>query len=474
MSSADIFSMLQSISDRLTNIESSLGTVPGKAASGASSAGSSDGSTGSNAEELSRSIKSFDTYCDTFLTPFVAACDKLGGDAQKGGYIIKAAWTEMRSFLLMASKCKEPAQTALPGHLAGIASKMKELSGAIQRNEWEKHMKTLSEGASCLNWLMIKPAPRDFIESYIGGSDYWANNIRKEFRTTNPDQMSFCDTFKVLLIELMAYVKEHHSTGVAWNAQGIDASTYDASAVSSSTPSSAAPVVSPAAATVSKDGSGVALFAALNKGGAITSGLKTVTKDMQTWRSEYKGGDAPMPIPVAPVVTKRPTADVVKGPPKLEFQAATSKWVVENQTDAGGVLEVKVTDKKESVYIYGCVGATISIMGKCKSIVVDGCKKTKVLFDTAMASCEVVNCQRMQIQCREKVAAVAIDKTDGIIVFLPTSSLDTEIVASKSSEMNLSWPDANGDLIEKPIPEQYKHRVKGNGVTAEISDLYTH
>ena len=473
MSSADIFSMLQSISDRLTNIECSLGTVPGKASPRASSAGSSGGSTGSSTEELSRSIKGFDAYCDTFLTPFVAACDKLGGDAQKGGYIIKAAWAEMRSFLLMASKCKEPAQTALPNLLVGIANKMKELSGAIQRNEWEKHMKTLSEGASCLNWLMIKPAPRDFIESYIGGSDYWANNIRKEYRTTNPDQLSFCDTFKVLLIELMAYVKEHHSTGVAWNAQGIDVTAFDAASAVSSTPPSA-PQAAPVAAAVSKGGSGVALFAALNKGGAITSGLKTVTKEMQTWRSEYKGGDAQMPIPVAPVVTKRPTADVVKGPPKLEFQAATSKWVVENQTDAAGVLEVKVTDKKESVYIYGCVGASISITGKCKSIVVDGCKKTKVLFDTAMASCEVVNCQRMQIQCREKVAAVAIDKTDGIIVFLPTTSLDTEIVASKSSEMNLSWPDANGDLIEKPIPEQYKHRVKGNGVTAEISDLYTH
>ena len=66
---------------------------------------------------------------------------------------------------------------------------------------------------------------------------------------------------------------------------------------------------------------------------------------------------------------------------------------------------------------------TIDIKGKCKSIVVDGCKKTKVLFDTAMASCEVINCSRMQIQCRQKVAAVAIDKTDGIIVFLPATSL---------------------------------------------------
>lgn len=54
------------------------------------------------------------------------------------------------------------------------------------------------------------------------------------------------------------------------------------------------------------------------------------------------------------------------------------------------------------------------------------------------------------------------------------SSTDTEIVASKSSEMNLSWPDAKGDMMERPIPEQYKHHIKGLSVTAEVSDLYTH
>jgi hypothetical protein len=69
--------------------------------------------------------------------------------------------------------------------------------------------------------LVVKPAPRDFIESFVGGADYWANNIRKEFRTTNPDQIAFCDTFKALLIELMAYVKEHHATGVQWNPKGF-------------------------------------------------------------------------------------------------------------------------------------------------------------------------------------------------------------------------------------------------------------
>jgi hypothetical protein len=47
------------------------------------------------------------------------------------------------------------------------------------------------------------------------------------------------------------------------------------------------------------------------------------------------------------------------------------------------------------------------------------------------------------------------------------------VVASKSSEMNLSWIGSDGEPVEKPIPEQYVHRISAEGsVTANVSDLY--
>lgn len=291
----------------------------------------------------------------------------------------------------------------------------------------------------------------------------------------------FCDSFKALIVNLMGYVKEHHRTGVSWNNRsGIDVSEYKTNDSKNTAQPIAVAVAAPAAAAPAKAAavasSGAGLFSELNKGGDITSGLKKVTKDMQTWRAEYNGGGAP-PVTSAPkkVVTStqavKATSQVVKTP-KFEFQSGGNKWVVEYQVE--GTINVEINDKKETVYIYGCSGCTVDIKGKCKSVIMDGCKKIKVYFDNAMASCEVVNCQRMQVHCREIVAAVAIDKTDGIVVFLPKSSLSTEIVASKSSEMNLTWPDENGDWIEKPIPEQYVHRIKDNAITADVSDLYTH
>lgn len=462
--SADLVPILEVISSRLAAIEQHLGLQ----------SGSSD----AQSVAIPPSIKALDDYCLSSVVPFTTACLKLGGDADKVGKLVTEAFSELRGFLLIASACKEPPQADLNGLLSGMATKVKAISAAVNRNEWEKHTKTVSEGIGCLNWVVIKPAPVDFIDSFVGGSDYWANNIRREYRTTNPDQIAFCDSFKTLLLDLKAYVKMFHTTGTSWNPRGVELAAYKANpdASTSTNVSSSSPAVSAATSVISSAASNtkvptVDLFAALNKGGNITSGLKTVTKDQQTWRAEYKAETTTPAVKAVPTAKAAPVKETVKGTPKLEFLPVPNKWLVEYQT---GSVTVTIGSIKETVYILGCIDATVVITGKCKSVIADTCKKTKVVFDNVMASCEVVNCQRMHIQCMEKVSSVAIDKTDGIIVQLPLSSLDSTIVASKSSEMNIQWPDTNGDIIERPIPEQYVHRIKDMSITAEVSDLYGH
>lgn len=164
----------------------------------------------------------------------------------------------------------------------------------------------------------------------------------------------------------------------------------------------------------------------------------------------------------------------MKGTPKVEFIPAQNKWYVQYQSAVNGEVVVTIGDKKESVYILGCLNANIRIVGKCTGVIIDNCKKCKLNFDVVMAAVEVVNSQRIHVTCNEKVSSVAIDKTDGIIITLPQSSMDTEILSAKSSEMNVQWYDAAGELIERPIPEQYVHKIVGTTITAQISDLYAH
>jgi adenylyl cyclase-associated protein len=134
MSNAEILPILQSIEKRLAAIESKMGVT----------VSSNDSSTGTGAgEDLPRQIKAFDDYCLRCLDPFVSACTKLGGDVEKGGKLVAALWNEKRTFFLMASKCKEPANIA--STLTVMSSKLKELGNLVQKNDFENHMKTLSE-----------------------------------------------------------------------------------------------------------------------------------------------------------------------------------------------------------------------------------------------------------------------------------------------------------------------------------------
>lgn len=226
-----------------------------------------------------------------------------------------------------------------------------------------------------------------------------------------------------------------------------------------------------------------ALADALAAKGNATAGLKTVTKDMQTWRADYKGGDKPAPgpkVPKAPVV--KPST-IIKGPPKFEFLKMGMKWLVENQGKDNGVITVTMDPKdgvKHTVYICQCDGATIDIKGKCKGVAIDGCGKTQVLMDSAISSLEVVNSKRMQCQVRGVVPSIAIDKTDGMMTYLSKESMTvTTFTTSKSSEMNISYPGPGDDMLEQCIPEQFVQKLvfKDDGtatVSSSVSDLYSH
>lgn len=46
----------------------------------------------------------------------------------------------------------------------------------------------------CVSWVAMYPPaglPKDMVEPTIGGSDYWANKVRMQYRKTNPEQVSF-------------------------------------------------------------------------------------------------------------------------------------------------------------------------------------------------------------------------------------------------------------------------------------------
>ena len=123
---------------------------------------------------------------------------------------------------------------------------------------------------------------------------------------------------------------------------------------------------------------------------------------------------------------------------------------------------------------YKCENATIQIKGKMKSVILDACTKTNLVFDTAISSCEIVNCKSVQIQSIDVCPSIAIDKTDGCLVYLSKEGVSaTSFVTSKSTEMNVSWEDEkSGEQVECPIPEQFVHKLVNGVIVSDVSDLY--
>ncbi|CAM9249597.1 unnamed protein product, partial [Phaeothamnion confervicola] len=456
--------VLDGLEARLQAVETAVGKPGGavKAATGASSA------------QVAPYIAAFDEYCASSLDPFLAACGTLGGGGAALGDIVKRAWAAQREFLVMASQCKKPDQATITNKLAPLMAAMNDAAAAVKQDDWENHAKAVKEGLACMSWVAVSPPalPKNIVECAVEGIEYWANKIRVQYKKTAPEQIAFCDTLKGLLTGLQAYVVAHHVTGVEWKkVGGADAASFSGGAI----PAAAAavtPIVASAAPAKPASAPAVGLgniLGELGKGLAITGGLKAVSRDQQTWRPEYKapeGTPAPVAKPAAAAAAPKPAAKgaATKGTPRVEFLQAGLKWVVENQGPAEGLVTVEVTDKKHQVYIYGCADATIDIKGKCKSVAVDSCKKTRILMDSALASVETVNCQRLQLQVRGSVPSVAIDKTDGFLIYLSNEGLATTFTTSKSSEMNVSFPRPgagdDADLIEMPIPEQFVHTIK--------------
>jgi adenylyl cyclase-associated protein len=273
----------------------------------------------------------------------------------------------------------------------------------------------------------------------------------REFKGKDETQVAWTNAWNGFLDGLVPYIKKFHTTGLAWNPRGGDAAVPKAAAAPKPAP---APKASPAAGGGPAK-AGAALFSELNKGGAITSGLKKVARADTNKDKKISGKvevkETPKKAVAAP---KKPAVCELRG----------NKWCVEWQFNPASPVVVKTTGKNQTVYIYKCEGAVIIVEGKVNSIAVDGCKKTGIVFDELVATCEVMNCQSVKVQVKEKVPAIAVDKTAGILIYLPKTSLETEIVTATSSEMNVIIPNPSGkeedDPVELPIPEQFKTVVK--------------
>lgn len=175
--------------------------------------------------------------------------------------------------------------------------------------------------------------------------------------STRRDQkhVDWVNSYTSLLQALKEYVVKHHKMGVVWNAKGIDArealKLSSGPVASTPAPSGGAPppppppppgpppvlnVDSPSASKPAGGDMG-SVFAELNRGTDVTSGLRKVDKSQMTHKNPELRASSTVPArpsssgslrgkSPAPPHKNKPAHLTTKKPPKMELDG--SKWLI--------------------------------------------------------------------------------------------------------------------------------------------------
>lgn len=481
---------MEQLVNRLEAVTARLESVAARGGSGPAS-----GEAECDLDHVAPSVAAFDVIVSGSLAKFLASSDKIGGDVKTQGDMVKAGFSAQRDFLVKVSKCKEPSKDALQSVLKPTADKISDIQSFREKHRsspFFNHLSAISESIPALGWVMVSPAPGPYIREMCDAGQFYTNRVLKDFKEKDIVHGDWVKAWLATLTELQAYVKEYYTTGIQWNKQGVDVSAIAGKPSLGAKPSHGGgappppppgppppplPVdVAPAAPSEGSDESRNALFAELNKGEDITKSLKKVTDDMKTHKNPALRFNAPQPF--KPTTSPKPSTTKAVTPAKQAQQPAKppkcalegKKWNVEYQ-QGNKNLVIDETEMKHTVYIYKCDNCTIQVKGKVNAITLDSCKKTAVVFDEAISSCDFVNCQSVQAQVIHRVPTVSVDKTDGCMIYLSKESLTTQIVTAKSSEMNVLIPDDSGEYKEYPIPEQFRTNWNGKQLVTEMTDI---
>lgn len=430
-----------------------------------------------------RIVQEYDFLIDGPLAEFHRLSAAIGGLVRELGEKAVAAVQSQRQFLVVASKSKQPNQQVLVDLLKPTSDAIQSIQAFREKNrhtEWFNHLSAVSESISALGWVTVSPTPGPFVKEMKDAAQFYTNKVLVAFKGKDDRHVDWSKAWIEFLAQLQAYIKQLHTTGLAWNVRGIDASAIPSNgSVPPPPPRTSGPLPPPPpppagffADAGDSDDTRQKLMRDLNRGTDITSGLRKVTADQMTHKNPALRSDG-IVTAAATAAPKSYGSPGVKAqapirPPKFELEG--KKWLVEYQNGNQSIV-ISETEMNQSVNLYKCKDTVVQVKGKVNSITVDSCIKTAVVFENIVSVVEFINCQNIQAQSMGVVPTVNVEKTDAAQIYLCKDSLNCEIVTAKSSAINVSVPDpVTGDFVEHAIPEQFKSVYTGKGFRTEAAD----
>ncbi|KAJ1836115.1 suppressor of rasval19 [Coemansia sp. RSA 2711] len=484
-SSSDLHSLLKRIEKATTRLEE-LST---KRSATKAPAGSQANGPANDAAADSKAAREYEAVVKPLVDHYIECSGKIGGVVGEQAQAVGQLYTAQRDFVRMAGDTKKPAAAQLPSLLGAQQQAIQAvvaLKDGNRASEFFDNLSAVAEGIAAFGWVAVESTPVPYINDMKESAEFYSNRVLKQWREKDPNQVEWVKAFLSILRELAAYVKQFHTTGVVWNPNGNDAESaalaLKSEPATSGSAASAVPPPPPLPTAAQLEQLGApskaggdestrgALFADLNKGSDITSGLRKVDRDQMTHKNPSLRAAGSVKAGASDKPAQPPAGQPAARPKRMVLE--NDKWVVENYGTEH--LTIEATRTKQTVYMYNCNGTTLDIKNKLTGIAIDSCQKCGVVFDTLVAQCEIVNCKSVQVQTRETVPSILIDRTDGAHVFLSAAARDqTQITTAKASEVNVSFPyeterPEDDNFVEQPVPEQFQTVVKAGKLLTTV------
>lgn len=452
-------------------------------------------------EPLPASVEEFDELIDNEVAKYVKLSEELGGLIAEQSKAVQSCFAEQRKFLIITTKAKkpDPSSQLFMDLLSGMQVEMTKVSNISESNRaspYINNLRTVSEGTPALAWVTELAKPAKFVVEMAGAAKFYGDRVLRERKDKDPKHVEWVQSYHAIMAALEEYVKKHHPMGVTWNAKGIDpAEALKAASSPGTVPAGGAPPPPPPpppppgpAPILSLDGPSTpkpaggdfnAVFDQLNRGEAVTAGLKKVDKSQMTHKNPELRNSSVVPAArpgssgslrgksPAPPLRAKPASLTKKKPPKMELEGI--KWIVENYENERNLV-IEETERNQSVFLFRCKNTTIQIKGKVNQITINECAKTNVVADSLVSGIDVIKSNSFAIQVMHQVPTIQVDQCDGGTIYVSEESLGVEVFTSKTTAVNVYIPGAGdgGDYAERAVPEQLRHTIKDGQLVSEI------
>ncbi|PHH69561.1 hypothetical protein CDD82_7669 [Ophiocordyceps australis] len=443
-------------------------------------------------EPLPESIEDYDVFMSVSLDNFIKLSHQLGGLVAKQADEVFNGFQAQRNFLLITTKAVKPEPSTYqellkPTNDALLA--VESIKEANRDSSMHSNLSAVADGIIMLAWVTVENRPYKHVEESLGSAQFFGNRVLKEHKDKDPNQVEWIQSFYQLFHGLSAYIRQHFSSGITWNARGeqaldvantlsMQSRTHPSAAVPPPPPPPPGPPPvldikpEPLSVPAATTNSGFdAVFSELNKGSAVTQGLRKVDRSENKNLRPSRSDAASRAKSPAPGKKPKPESMRAKKPPKKQLEG--NKWIMENYDKEPQPIEIEAS-LTQSVLISRCNNTTIIIKGKANQVTVENSSRLSLVVDTLVSTVDVVKAQNLALQVLGTIPTVLLDQVDGGQIYLSKESSNTKVFISKSAGINLNviaGPD--DDYKEVPLPSQiccYYDDVRGD----LASDIVAH